>query len=122
MPKEETFPIPRKYINVTRATYTNLDVLQEERKDDSWNVDSSRHLLGSWKGFTNFTLKVKPPKGYVWFRERRTKVQTTTRPDHVLPEVWTKSGKVAQNPEKTGMGKREAKTRQCSTTERNLLY
>ena len=29
VPKEETFPIPLKPIDVTRATFTNLDVLQE---------------------------------------------------------------------------------------------
>ena len=29
VPKEETFPIPLKYIDVTRATFTNLDMLQE---------------------------------------------------------------------------------------------
>ena len=27
MPKEETFPIPTKYIDVTRTTHTSLDVL-----------------------------------------------------------------------------------------------
>ena len=32
--EEETFPIPLIYIDVTRATYTNLDVLQEKRTDD----------------------------------------------------------------------------------------
>ena len=32
--KEQTFPIPLKHIDVTRATYTNLDVLQERRIDD----------------------------------------------------------------------------------------
>ena len=32
--------------------------------------------------------------------ERLTKIQTTTRPDHVSPEVWTKIGKAAQNREK----------------------
>ena len=32
VPKDETFPIPLKYIDVTRATYTNLDVLQEKAK------------------------------------------------------------------------------------------
>ena len=36
----------------------------------------------------------------MWSRGRLTKVQTTTRPDHVWPEVWTKIGKAAQNPEK----------------------
>ena len=34
VPKEETSPIPLKYIDVTRATDTNLDVLQEKRIDD----------------------------------------------------------------------------------------
>ena len=31
VPKAETFPIPLKYIDVTRTTYTNLDVMQESR-------------------------------------------------------------------------------------------
>ena len=30
VPKEETFPIPLKHIDVTRAAYTILDVLQEK--------------------------------------------------------------------------------------------
>ena len=31
--KEETFPIPLKYIDVSRTTQTNLDVMQESRID-----------------------------------------------------------------------------------------
>ena len=34
VPKEETFPVPLKYIDMTRASCTNLDVLQEKRIDD----------------------------------------------------------------------------------------
>ena len=34
VPKEETFPIPLKYIDVTRSTHSELDVLQEKRIDD----------------------------------------------------------------------------------------
>ena len=30
-PREESFPIPLKYIDVTRTTHTNLDVKQEKR-------------------------------------------------------------------------------------------
>ena len=61
VPKEETFPIP--YIDVTRSTHTDLDVMQEKRIDDYWNVDSNKHLSDSWKGFTKFTLlKEKPSK------------------------------------------------------------
>ena len=32
-PREESFPIPLKYIDVTRTTHTNLDVKQEMRLD-----------------------------------------------------------------------------------------
>ena len=42
VPKEETFPFPLKYIDVTGSTYTDLDVMQEKRVDDYWNVDSNR--------------------------------------------------------------------------------
>ena len=43
-PKEESFPNPLKYIDVTRATDTNLDVLQEKRTHHSVNVDANRFL------------------------------------------------------------------------------
>ena len=33
-PREESFPIPLKYIDVSRTTHTNLDVRQERRIDD----------------------------------------------------------------------------------------
>ena len=36
----------------------------------------------------------------MWSGVRLTKDQTTTRPDHVWPEVWTKIGKAPQNREK----------------------
>ena len=62
--KEETFPGPLKYIDVTRSTYTDLDVMQEKRVDDYWSVDSNRNLSDSWKGFTKCTIKKeKLPQG-----------------------------------------------------------
>ena len=59
-------------------------------------------MSDSWKGFTKFTLLgEKPPQRiYVVRGERLTTIQSTTRPDHVRPEVWTKNGKAAQNGEK----------------------
>ena len=33
-PREESFPIPLNYIDVTRTTHMNLDVKQEKRIDD----------------------------------------------------------------------------------------
>ena len=86
--------------------------MQEKRVDDYWNVDSNRFLADSWKGFTKFTLlKERPPRGDKcgpgWIL---TKIQTTTTPDHVWPEVWTKMGKAARNRERTRLEKQGAKT------------
>ena len=39
MPNEETFPVPTKYIDVTRTTHTSLDVIMEQHIEDYWNVD-----------------------------------------------------------------------------------
>ena len=77
-PREESFPIPLKYIDVSRTTQTNLDVMPESRIDDYWNIDGSRDLFASWTGFTQFTLlSEKPPEGYMWSGERLTKRQAT---------------------------------------------
>ena len=51
-PREESFPLPLKYIDVSRTTHTNLDVKQEKRIDDYWNIDGSRDLSDPWTGFT----------------------------------------------------------------------
>ena len=86
-PREETCPVPLKYVDVTRATHTTLDVTQESRIDDYWNIDVSKDLSDSWTGFTQFTLlKEKPPDGYMWSGSRLTKRQTTLRPDNFRPE------------------------------------
>ena len=90
-PREESFPIPLKYIDVSRTTHTNLDVMQERRIDDHWNIDGSRDLSDSWTGFTQITpLDEKPPDGYMWSGRRLTKRQVTSRPDCLWPELWTK--------------------------------
>ena len=56
VPKEESFPIPLQYIDVSRSTHTNLDVMQEKRNNDYWNVDEDRTLCDSCTGFTIFTF------------------------------------------------------------------
>ena len=43
-PREESLPIPLKHIDVSRTTQTNLDVKQQKRIDDCWNIDGSRDL------------------------------------------------------------------------------
>ena len=109
-PKEESFPIPLKYIDVTRTTHTNLDVKQEKRIDDYWNVDGSRDLSDPGTGFTQFTLlSEKPPDGYMWSGERLTKRQATSRPDHLRPELWIKLGRNAKLKEKNKWSDEEPK-------------
>ena len=45
-PREESFPIPLKYIDVFfQLTHTNLDVKQEKRIDDYWNIDGLETCL-----------------------------------------------------------------------------
>ena len=96
-PREESFPIPLKYIDVTRTTHTNLDVKQEKRIDDYWNIDGSRDLSDPWTGFTQFTLfEEKPPDGCMWSGGRLTRKQLISRPDHLWPELWEKMGKNAK--------------------------
>ena len=88
-PREESFPIPLKYIDVSRTTHTNLDVKQEKRIDDYWNIDGSRDLSDSWTGFTQFIFwEEKPPNGYMWSGVRLTRKQLTSRPGHLWPELW----------------------------------
>ena len=72
-PREESFPIPLKYIDVSR-THTILDAKQEKRTDDCSNTGGSRVRL--------------------------TRKQLTSRPDHLWPELWEKMGKNAKLKEK----------------------
>ena len=100
-PREESFPIPLKNIDVSRSTQTNLDVKKERRIDDYWNIDGSRNVFDSWTGFTQFTvLQEKLSDGDMWSRGRLTRRQVTSRPDHFWPELWTKLGRNAKLKEK----------------------
>ena len=87
VPKEESFPIPLKYIAVIRSTHTDLDVPQEKRIDDFWECRRD-----SWTGFTRFTLlNETPPKGFLWSGRRLTQIQTN---------ITSRIGKAAQRREK----------------------
>ena len=56
VPREESFPIPLKYIDVTRDTHTSLDVMLEKNIEDNCNVDGDRELSDTWTDFTRFTF------------------------------------------------------------------
>ena len=88
VPNEGSFQIPLK---------TN-DVLLESRIDEHWNVDGGQELSGPWTGFTR--LSEKPPNGYTWSWGRLTKIQATSRPEYVCPEVFSRLSKAVQQEEK----------------------
>ena len=52
VPKDEKILIPLRCIDGVRTTHTTLDVLQEGRMDDHWNIDANGHLSDSWTCFT----------------------------------------------------------------------
>ena len=66
-------------------------------------------------------MKEKPPKD-MWSGGRLTKIQATTRPDDVWPEVRTKIGEAAQNREnKNGKTRSQSSTMLEKTKEFTLL-
>ena len=79
-----------------------MDVKQEKRIDDYWNLDGSRDLSDPWTGSTQFTLlEEKAPDGYMWpGGGGLTKKQLTSKPDHLWPELWKSMGKRAKLKEK----------------------
>ena len=99
--EKNPFPIPLKFFDVARTTHTNLDVKQEKRIDDYWNIDGFQDLSDPWTGFTQFTLlEEKALDGYMWSGGRLTRKQLTSRPDHLWPELWKSMGKHAKLKEK----------------------
>ena len=48
VPREESFAIRPRYIDVARTTSTTLDVMRERRIDDYWNIEGDRDLSDAW--------------------------------------------------------------------------
>ena len=109
---EESFPVPLKYIDVTRTTDTSLDVMSEKHIDDYWNVDGNRELSDAWTSFTRFIVwNKKLPDGYTWSGERLTRKQKTSRLVNMWPDVWKHMSDASKRKEKAKMGYRETKAR-----------
>ena len=65
VPREESFPLPLRCIDVTRTTSTTLDVMLERRMDDYWHIEGDPDLSDSWTGFTRCTiLEEERPDGF----------------------------------------------------------
>ena len=111
-PREESFPFPLKYIDVSRTTHTNLDVKQERRIDDYSNIDGSRDLSDHWTFLTQFTLsEEKLPNGYMSSGRRLTRKQLTTRSDDFWARTLNESGKKCPAEREAKVVTRKTKTR-----------
>ena len=93
-------PVPLRYIDVLRQTESDSEVANESTVQDVWyctpdsEEDPERHLSNSWVGQTCFELlKPRPKPGYEWQSGRLTKVQTTSRPPVIWPEMWDSMSK-----------------------------
>ena len=98
MPKEGTFPIPMKYIDVTGTTHTrHLRYFWKKQIEDYWNVDGEKELSDAGTGFTRFIfLNERPPDGNTWSGWRLTRKQNTSRLDDVWPDMWTRMSDAAK--------------------------
>ena len=105
--KEESFPIPLKYIDFINSTHTDLDVTQENELMII-GMSMEKILLDSWTVVTRCTLLDEtPPKGYKLSGWRLTKIQTTSRQDHVWLDTWTRNWKIRSKKQELIMYNRE---------------
>ena len=87
-------PMQLKYLDVLRTTYTDLETEAESQIEDFWTESGARELSDSWRGKTVLHILHPPaPPGYKRIHGRYTKIQQTSRPDNLWPEVWQSMSK-----------------------------
>ena len=99
-----------KCIDVASSTHIDLDVLQEKKIGDYWNVDRASicQILGEDLQSSLFWKK-KLPRGYAWSGGDWQKFRRLPDQIFVLPEEWTKIGKAIHKREKQDWEKENQK-------------
>ena len=98
-PREESFPIPQKYIDVSRTTHTRMS-----------SKRSTSTIIGISMGLETCQIHGKVSHNLLYWKEklqtdlcgpgRLTRKQLTSRPDHLWPELWKSMEKHAKLKEK----------------------
>ena len=123
VPKEESFPFPLKYIDLTRTTCTSPDVMWEKHFQDYRNVDREKELSDARTGSTSlFLLKERPPEGFSWSRKRLTRKQKNFSSWRRMARYVNFFLRCSKKESQTKMGYRETKARQCQTVGRNIAF
>ena len=89
VPDPKSFPIPIKYIDVLRTTWTDLDEAPLRYSKDIWTDVKDKDLRVPWTGRTVFyLLRPKPPVGKMWAGDRLINAKATTRPPYIDSRAW----------------------------------
>ena len=122
-PREESFAIPLKYIDVSRTTHSNLDVKQEKRIDDYWNIDGSRDLSDPWTGFTQCTLlEEKTPDGYMLSGGESNEKAPYIQARSSMARALEVNGKARQAEGEAKVVEWNAPSGECTKIARNLFH
>ena len=83
-------PVPLNHIDVKRHTLTSLDTADEKEIHDfaDGTLACRRDLSDQWIGETRYLKLWRTPDGYDMIDGRMTRLQATTRPPDIWPEMW----------------------------------
>ena len=83
-------PVALNHIDVKRHTITSLDTADEKDIHDfaDGTIACRRELSDQWVGESRYHKLWRTPDGYDMIDGRMTRIQTTTRPPHIWPEMW----------------------------------
>ena len=94
-PREESFTIPLKCIDVSRTTLTNLDVMQERRNRRLLDHRWAKRFVWFLDRFHSvyFIRRVKPPDGYMWSGRETDKTASDIQARPFLAGTLERNGK-----------------------------
>ena len=120
VPRESSFPIPLKYIEVNRQRKTNLGSLQESNIDDYWNCDGNSTLWEDWIGFTRIQVQKKhPPQvGKRKLDQRPANIQARFKMSRIVDHYVLEGNDGSQ----ATLGRRRTRQRCLTFTLRHLRH
>ena len=103
LPRKESCPIPLSSFDVTRSTYADLETVQEKKFVTIRMSTRTEICQIRGRSFTRIALLNETPlkgKRQSGRGGKLTRIQTTSRPDHIWPDALTTILKAAQRRKK----------------------
>ena len=85
-----SFPIPLPFYKCCQADKYDIGCIAGKSHRRLWERWCDRELSGRWTGLTQFTALSETPNGYTFSVRHLTKVQATSKPCYLWPEVLVK--------------------------------